>query len=88
MPRRVADPLKRAVRRLGKIHREAAGADIAPELLAKQHLNIGFVVNDENKQAHVSAPALLVCCRARKNDPEFGEFAGLGIDLDRSAHAA
>ena len=24
-------------------------------------------------------------CRARKNDPEFGEFAGPGIDLDRSA---
>jgi hypothetical protein len=28
----------------GKIHREAAVADVAPELLAKQRLNIGFVV--------------------------------------------
>jgi hypothetical protein len=34
---------------LRKIHREAAVADVASELLAKQHLNIGFVVNDENK---------------------------------------
>ena len=60
MPRRVTDQFKRAVCRLGKIHREAAVADVAPELLAKQRLNIGFVVNNKNKQAHLSAPALLV----------------------------
>ena len=38
----------------------AAVADVASELLAKQRLNIGFVVNDKNKQTHLSAPALLV----------------------------
>ena len=70
---------------LRKIHREAAVADVASELLAKQRLNIGFVVNNKNKQAHLSAPALLVAAMSRKNDLELGEFAGAGIDLDRSA---
>src|SRR5258707_2924112 len=64
--RRVTDQFKRAVCRLGKIHREAAVADVASELLAKQRLNIGFVVNNKNKQAHLSAPALLaVAMRGR-----------------------
>jgi hypothetical protein len=57
---RVADALQRAVRRLRKIHREAAGAKIASELLTKQHLDIGFVVNDQNKETHLSAPVLPV----------------------------
>ena len=38
--------LKRHVTGLGKFHREPTAAKIAPKLLAKQHLNIGFVVND------------------------------------------
>src|SRR6266403_975659 len=59
-PRRITDQPKRAVCRLGKIHCEAVGAEIASKLLSKQHLNIGFVVNNENEQAHLSAPALLV----------------------------
>jgi len=50
--------LKGAIRRLGKIHREAAGAEVAPELLAKKHLNIRFVVDDENKETHMLGPAL------------------------------
>src|SRR6266404_6272268 len=58
--RRVTDQFKRAVCRLRKIHREAAVADVASELLPKQRLNIGFVVNNKNKQAHLSAPALLL----------------------------
>src|SRR6266487_7145193 len=56
--RRVTDALKGAIRRLGKINREAAGAEVAPELLAKKHLNIRFVVDDENKETHVLGPAL------------------------------
>jgi hypothetical protein len=32
---------------LGKIHGEAAVADVASELLAKQRLDIGFVVNNK-----------------------------------------
>jgi hypothetical protein len=31
---------------LGEIHREAARAKVASELLAKQHLDIGFVIDD------------------------------------------
>src|SRR5712675_1806550 len=46
--RRVTDQFKRAVCRLRKIHREAAVADVASESLAKQRLNIGFVVNNKN----------------------------------------
>ena len=64
--RGVADALKGAVRRLGKFHRESTGAKIAPKLLAKQHLDIRFVVNDENEEAHMFAPALLaVAARGR-----------------------
>src|SRR5215211_7116251 len=59
-PRRTADQFKRAVCRLRKIHREAAVADVASELLAKQRLNIRFVVHNKNEQAHLSAPALFV----------------------------
>src|SRR5260370_1778988 len=55
----VADTLERAVSRLGKIHREAAGAEVAPKLLTKKVLRIGFVVNDKNKEARLSGPGLL-----------------------------
>ncbi len=30
-----------------KLHREAVGAQIAPELLPKQHLDIGLVIDHE-----------------------------------------
>jgi hypothetical protein len=33
---------------LGKFHRETAGAEIMPELLAELHLDVGLVVNDKN----------------------------------------
>src|SRR5947209_1092369 len=49
----------RAARRLCEIHGEAAGAEVAPELLAEQHLDIGFVVDDENQKTHLVAPVLL-----------------------------
>src|SRR3954462_2521991 len=55
---RVTDLLKRAGAGLGKVHVEAAGAEIPPELLAKQHLDIGFVIDNQNKDAHVCAPGL------------------------------
>src|SRR6478672_12897322 len=63
--RRITDQFKRAVCRLRKIHREAAVAEVASESLAKQRLNIGFVVNNKNKQAHLSAPALPVSSAMR-----------------------
>jgi hypothetical protein len=40
--------LKSSFCRLSKVHRDAAVAESAPELLAKQHFNIRLVVNDEN----------------------------------------
>jgi hypothetical protein len=51
---------------LGKIHLEAIIAQVAPELLAKPHLDIRLVVNNENKEAHKFAAALLsVALRGR-----------------------
>jgi hypothetical protein len=41
---------------LGKFHDKATGAEVAPELLTKQHLDIRLIVDDENEKAH--APAL------------------------------
>src|SRR5712672_3398662 len=57
--RGVADTLQGAISGLSKIHRKAAGAEVAPKLLAKQIFDIGFVVNDKNKERHLSAPGLL-----------------------------
>ena len=56
----------------------------AGDLTFSGALDIGFIV----MKAQVPAPALLVGCGARKNDPEFGELTGPGIDFDRSASAA
>ena len=64
----VADALQRRGGRLRKFHREAAGAEIAPELLAEQQLDIGLVVDDENEQAHV--PRLLICRATRPRAAE------------------
>jgi hypothetical protein len=33
---------------LGKFHGEPASAEVAPEVLAKQHLDIRLVINHEN----------------------------------------
>src|SRR4029077_3168269 len=59
-PAAFTDEVKGTVAGLCKIHRKAAFADVASELLAKQRLDIGFVVHDKNKQAHLSAPVLPV----------------------------
>ena len=55
---RVSDALKRRRSGLGKFHREAAGADITPELLAEQQLHVRLVVDHENEEIHAYAPAL------------------------------
>src|SRR5436190_21886432 len=83
--RHITDELKGAVCRLRKIHREAAVADVASESLAKQRLDIGFVVNNKNKQAHLSAPALPPAAgrHARKENLEFCKFARLRVDFNR-----
>src|SRR6476646_6292661 len=48
----IRNALQRHRGRLRKLHREAVSAEIAPELLAKQHLYIGVVVNNQNKHVH------------------------------------
>ena len=45
--------------RLGKLHCKAASAEIAPELLAEQNLNVGLVVDHENDRVHVRSPDLI-----------------------------
>ena len=68
---RVADALQGRRRRLGKFHGEAASTEIASELLAKQQLNIGFVVHDKNEKVHARPPDLAIDRgRARQNDLE------------------
>jgi hypothetical protein len=37
---------------LREFHCEAVGAKVVPELLAKQHFDIGLIINHENEQAH------------------------------------
>jgi len=37
---------------LGKFNNESASAEVTPKLLAKQHLNIGLVINHENEHTH------------------------------------
>ena len=39
--------------RMGEVHHKALCAQIAPELLAEQCLNIGFVIDHKNQNAHV-----------------------------------
>jgi hypothetical protein len=41
---------------LRKLHDEAAGTEIAPEVLAKQHLNVWLVVYYKNEECHARPP--------------------------------
>src|SRR6185295_12159642 len=50
------DLQKRTGRRLRELHHEAAGLDVAAELLAEQRLDIGLVVDHQDQQAHASPP--------------------------------
>jgi hypothetical protein len=49
----IGDPRQRVRRRNRKIHHEALRAQIPPELLAEQRLDVGLVVNHKNQNAHV-----------------------------------
>src|SRR5208282_2338349 len=61
----IGDALKGHRGRLRKLHCEAAGAQIAPELLPEQHFDIGLIVDDENKDVHASSPDLIRDAPAR-----------------------
>jgi hypothetical protein len=41
---------------LNKFHSESTGAEIAPKLLAKQHFDIGLVINHEDQEVHADSP--------------------------------
>ena len=53
---RITDALQRCRGGLRKFHHKPPGAEVAPELLAKEHLNIWLVVDYKNQQAHVRTP--------------------------------
>jgi len=55
---------------LGKFHSKAADAEIAPKLLTKQHLDVRFVINHENKQCHIQPPALLLSSADKLHEME------------------
>ena len=50
---RAGDARQRVGRRIGKIHHEALRAQVAPELLAEQRLDVGLVIDHKNQNAHV-----------------------------------
>ncbi len=53
---RIADALQRRRRRLGKFHDEPTGAEVAPKLLAKQHFDVGLIIDHKNKDGHARTP--------------------------------
>ncbi len=61
----IGDALQRHGGGLRKFHRKAAGAEIAPEMLAKQQLDIRLIVDHKNKQIHVFSPDLAMVAAAR-----------------------
>ena len=50
---------------MGKLDCKAASAEVAPELLAEQNLDISLIVNHENERVHVRAPDLIRDAPAR-----------------------
>ena len=58
-----------------------------PELLAKQHFNVGLVVDHEYKEeVHGRSPGLpRDAATARQKDLKFGELAGLRKNVNRTA---
>ena len=86
MLQRISDALECGGGGLGKLHGEPASAEVVSKLLSEQNLDIGLIVDHENEHVHARSPDLLKgFTRARQNDPEFGECAGLRIDLYRPA---
>jgi hypothetical protein len=58
-----------------------------PELLAKQHFNVGLVVDHEyEEEVHGRSPGLpRDAATARQKDLKFGELAGLRKNVNRAA---
>jgi hypothetical protein len=45
---------------LNKFHSESTGAEITPKLLAKQHFDVGLVINHKDQEVHADAPLFVV----------------------------
>jgi hypothetical protein len=71
--------------RLGKLHCKAARAEVAPELLTEQNLDISLIVNHENEQGHAPFPDLFADAAARSRTIRNSVNSGLRIDLNRPA---
>src|ERR1700738_1229682 len=61
----IGDALKCHWGGLRKFHCEAVRAEVAPELLAKQHFDIRLIVNHENERVHARSPDLIRAVPAR-----------------------
>src|SRR5262245_56714909 len=59
------DASQRASGRLCKVHDEPSGAKLAPELLAKQHFHIDFVVHHQDEMRHACPPPSCAPVRGR-----------------------
>ena len=49
----VGNARQRVGGRNGKVHHETLRAQVAPELLAEQRLDVGLVIDHKNQNAHV-----------------------------------
>jgi hypothetical protein len=49
---RISNALKGHVAGLGKFHREATLAKVAPKMLTEQQLNVRFIINHEDEKFH------------------------------------
>src|SRR5664279_3819911 len=63
--RRISDALKRHGAGLGKLHCKSAGAEVMPELLAEQHLDIRVIVDHEDEKVHGRSPDLAMVAAPR-----------------------
>ena len=84
--RRISDALKRRRGGLGKFHRKAACAQVAPELLAEQQLDIRLIIDHENEKVHARPPDLAMVAAPRgRTILNSVNSPGCGIDLYRPA---
>jgi hypothetical protein len=58
--RSIIDALKRRVAGLGKFHSKTTRSKITTELLSKQHLDVGLVINHKNEKFH-ARPLVFSC---------------------------
>ena len=81
----ISDAPERRAARPRKLHQEALRFQVMPEPLPDQQLDIWFIINDENEDAHPRSPAFpRDAAVAGQNDSELGELTRLCFDFDRA----